>query len=92
MQGIKDFYRNSLTSDPIAHYAEMIGAVSVIIGSSILTWTVLAPRPDIFIPFYFMGSCASFYGAYRRGLPWVLLLTGWFIIMNIIALSRLYIT
>jgi len=91
VQSIRDFYIDSLKSDPIAHYAEMIGAVAVIIGSSILTWTVLTPRPDIFVPFYFVGSCASFFGAYRRGLPWVLVLTGWFIIMNMIALSRLYI-
>ena len=91
MQAIKDFWNNSLASDPVAHYAKMLGAVAVIIGSSILTWTVLTPRPDIFIPFYFVGSCASFFGAYRRGLPWVLILTGWFIMMNIIALSRLYI-
>ncbi len=91
MQNIKDFWTDSLRSDPVAHYAEMLGAVSVIIGSSILTYTVLDPKPDIFLPFYFVGSCASFFGAYRRGLPWVLILCGWFIIMNSIALGRLYI-
>ena len=91
MQTIREFWLESLHSDRVAHYAEMIGAISVIIGSAILTYTVLEPRPDIFLPFYFVGSCASFYGAYRRKLPWVLILTGWFIIMNGIALSRLYI-
>ncbi|MGY8865242.1 MAG: hypothetical protein ACKVJK_06380 [Methylophagaceae bacterium] len=91
MNSVLAFWRDSLKADPIAHYAEMLGAVAVIIGSSILTYTVLEPRPEIFIPFYFVGSCASFFGAYRRGLPWVLILTGWFIIMNVIALSRLYI-
>ena len=62
----------------------------VIIGSSILTYTVLSPRPDIFVPFYFVGSSTGLYAAILRKTPWVTVLTGWFTIMNTIALYQLF--
>jgi hypothetical protein len=68
----------------------MISAVSVIIGSAILTYTVLNPRPDIFIPFYFVGSVTGLVGAYFRKSAWVMVLTAWFSIMNTIALYQLF--
>ena len=60
-------------------------------GRAILTWTLLNPRPDIFIPFYWIGSVTGFFGAYYRGSAWVMVLTAWFTTMNTIALWRLFI-
>ena len=90
LKRIKQFWINSYKSDPMAFYLEMVSAVAVIIGSGILTYTVLSPRPDIFIPFYWVGSIAGFFGAYRRMSAWVMVLTSWFITMNSIALWRLF--
>ena len=84
------FMRDSHSSNPKAFWWEMISALAVIIGSAILTWTVLDPKPEIFIPFYWAGSIAGFIGAYRRTLPWVMVLTFWFIMLNSIALWRLF--
>ena len=74
------FMRDSHSTNPKA----------VIIGSGILTWTVLDPRPDIFIPFYWIGSLTGVVGAYYRLSSWTLILCSWFTIMNSIALWRLF--
>ena len=91
MEKIKNFWVNSYNSNKVAFYFEMVSAITVIIGSAILTYTVLEPRPDIFIPFYFIGSATGFVGAYYRNSAWVMVLTFWFTIMNTVALYRLFI-
>ena len=90
MEKIKQFWITSYKTDPTAFVFEMASTILVIIGSAILTWTVLDPKPEIFIPFYWAGSIAGFIGAYRRTLPWVMVLTFWFIMLNSIALWRLF--
>ena len=87
---ISSFFRKSYESHPTAFYLEMVSAITVIIGSGILTYTVLAPRPDIFIPFYWIGSVTGFFGAYYRSSAWVMVLTAWSTTMNTIALWKLF--
>ena len=82
---------SSYTSHPLAFWFEMISAITVIIGSGILTYTVLEPRPDLLIPFYWVGSTTGFIGAYYRISAWVMVLTFWFTAMNTIALWRLFV-
>jgi len=60
MNKIINFWKQSYSSHPIAFWFEMVSAITVIIGSGILTYTVLDPRPDIFIPFYWIGSSTGF--------------------------------
>ena len=88
---VTNFWREGYVADPFAFYMEMVSAISVIIGSSILTYTVLSPRPDIFVPFYFVGSTTGLWAAILRKTPWVTVLTTWFSIMNTIALYQLFI-
>lgn len=88
---VKQFWIDSYNTHKLAFYLEMISAITVIIGSAVLTYTVLAPRPDIFIPFYWVGSLTGFFGAYYRGSVWVMVLTCWFTIMNTIALWRMFV-
>jgi len=85
-----DFWKQSYVSDPIAFCFEMASTIFVIIGSFILTVTILDLKPHIFIPFYWIGSVAGFVGAYRRTLPWIMILTFWFIVLNSVALWRLF--
>ena len=39
--GIVEFFRQSYRSHPLAFYLEMVSAITVIIGSAILTYTVI---------------------------------------------------
>ncbi len=90
MNAIVNFWKESYTSNPLAFYIEAVSAVSVIIGSAILTYTVLDPRPDIFVPFYFVGSSTGLWGAVLRKTAWIVVLTAWFTTMNTIALYQLF--
>lgn len=91
MKKIVNFWRDSYTSHPTAFWIEMISALCVMTGSAILTYTVLAPRPDIFVPFYFVGSTTSLVAAVMRKAAWIVVLTTWFSAMNAIALFQLFI-
>jgi len=91
MKKIINFWRESYTSHPTAFWIEMISALCVMTGSAILTYTVLAPRPDIFVPFYFVGSTTSLVAAVMRNAAWIVVLTTWFSAMNAIALFQLFI-
>jgi hypothetical protein len=41
------------------------------------------PNMSLIYPFFFVGSTTQCYAAYRRGAAWVMLLTGYFGIVNI---------
>ena len=85
-----EFFKHSYRTDKFAFWLEMWSAILVITGSTILTFTVLDPKPELFIPFYWLGALLGLWGAYRRTLPWIMLLTGYFTIMNSIALWKLF--
>lgn len=91
MKKILEFWKESYTSNPTAFWIEMFSAISVMTGSAILTYTVLEPRPDIFVPFYFVGSVTSLVAAVMRKAAWIVVLTGWFSTMNVIALYQLFV-
>ena len=91
MNKVLKFWKESYTSNPTAFWIEMFSAICVMTGSAILTYTVLAPRPDIFVPFYFLGSVTSLVAAVMRKAAWIVVLTGWFSTMNVIALYQLFI-
>ena len=91
MNSVVSFFKESHSTNTKAFWWEMFSAISVIIGSAILTYTVLQPRPDIFIPFYWIGSFTGIVGAYYRLSSWTLILCSWFTIMNTIALWRLFV-
>ena len=91
MKKIIHFWQESYTTNPTAFWIEMVSAICVMTGSAILTYTVLAPRPDIFVPFYFVGSTTSLVAAVMRKAAWIVVLTTWFSVMNLIALYQLFI-
>jgi len=91
MNRVRNFWIDSYKTNVTAFYLEMLSAFSVMIGSAILTFTVLEPRPDIFMPFYWVGIVSGFFGAYYRKSAWIMVLTVWFTTMNTIALWRLFI-
>ena len=86
-RNIKDsmikFWKDSYTSDRIAFYFELISFIFTV-GAS-LTLAISAKNPDMTIiyPLFFIGSVTQCYSSYRRGAAWVMLLTGWFVCVNI---------
>ena len=91
MNKIKKFIRDSYTLSPLAFWCEMVEAIFLITASAILTFTILDPATRIFIPMYFLGSALGVVSAVIRKAAFVILLCGWFTIMNAIALIQLFI-
>ena len=82
MQKIKDFWINSYKSDKIAFAFELISFIFTVGASMTLALTARDPNMLIVYPF-FVGSTTQCYASYRRGAAWVMLLTGWFVCVNV---------
>ena len=80
---IKDFWVDSYTSDNTAFYFELVSFVFTVYAS--LTLAINADNPNMLIvyPGFFIGAVTQVYAAYRRGAAWVMLLTGYFAIVNV---------
>ena len=83
MKKIIDFWASSYHSDRTAFAAELISFVLTVGASLTLAVTASAPDMRIVYPFFFLGSIAGLYGYYRRKLAWPMMLTTWFIFVNI---------
>jgi hypothetical protein len=88
---VKKFIKDSYTFSPLAFWCEMVEAILLITASAILTFTILDPATKLFIPMYFFGSALGVVSAVIRKAAFVILLCGWFTIMNAIALLQLFI-
>lgn len=80
---IKKFWIKSYQSDNVAFYFELISFIFTV-GAS-LTLAITADNPDLTViyPAFFVGATTQCYAAYRRGAAFVMVLTGYFSIINI---------
>lgn len=63
----------------------------LIAASAILTFTVLDPATEIFIPLYFIGSILGVISTVIRKAAFAIVLCAWFVVMNFIALLQLFV-
>ena len=82
MQKIKDFWAGSYRSDKIAFYFELISFIFTVGASMTLAINARDPNMMIVYPAFFVGSVTQCYAAFRRGAAWVMLLTGYFAVIN----------
>jgi len=87
---IKEFFKESYRTSPVAFYAEMIEAALLISASAVLTFTILDPATKIFVPMYLIGSLLGVVSAVIRQAAFVIVLCSWFVMMNTIALYQLF--
>lgn len=87
---IKSFFLNSYHLSPVAFICEMIEAFFLISASAILSFTILDPNGWHFAPLYLVGSMLGIISAVLRKAAFVIVLCSWFTIMNIIALTQLF--
>ena len=83
MQKIKDFWINSYKSDKVAFGFELISFIFTVGASMTLALTAKDPNMLVVYPGFFVGSITQCYAAYRRGAAWVMLLTGYFAVINV---------
>lgn len=90
MTKILNFFKQSYATDRLAFYAEVVETTVLIIASAILSFTILDPATEIFIPLYLLGSLLAVFSTYRRGSSAIVLCT-WFTLMNSWAFIQLFI-
>jgi len=86
-----DFFKESYRLSPFAFYCELIETILLVSASAVLTLTVLDPATKIFIPLYLVGSILGVISTVIRKAGFAIVLCGWFVVMNIIAMIQLFI-
>jgi hypothetical protein len=90
MQKFREFWSASFRSDPRAFYLEITSFIFTVGGSALLAVTAQNPDMTIVYPIFMIGAATGCWGYYRRGLPWPMMLTAYFIIINAFGLGRAY--
>jgi hypothetical protein len=80
---IKDFWKNSYKSDKTAFYFEMISFIFTVGASMTLAITASDPDMTIVYPGFFIGAVTQCYASFRRGAAFVMMITGYFSIINV---------
>ena len=88
---IVNFFKESYRLSPIAFYCELAETILLVSASAILTLTVLDPATKIFIPLYLVGSILGVVSTIIRKAGFAIVLCGWFVVMNSIAMVQLFI-
>ena len=88
---LKEFWVNSYKTDQEAFWYELLSVSVTIIGSCILTFTSPQPLMHYVFPLYLLGSSTLCYASYRRRQIWIVVLSGWFTIMNIIGNLKVFV-
>ena len=87
---LKEFWVNSYKTDQEAFWYELLSVSVTIIGSCILTFTSPHPTMHYVFPLYLIGSSTLCYASYRRRNIWIVVLSGWFTLMNIIGNLKVF--
>lgn len=83
ISNIKNFLRESYTTDPLAFYFEMIGSIAAIIASGWLSFTADNPPMIWIYPFYLTSSLFHVVASVRRNAAWIAILSIYFTVINI---------
>ena len=87
MVNIKQFWVKSYTSDKIAFWFELVSFIFTVHASMMLA--VTADNTDMLVvyPGFLIGSITQAYASYRRGAAWVMMITLYFVVVNIIGIG-----
>ena len=84
MNSVIEFWKSSYRSDRVAFVYELLSFIFTVAASASLALTADAPDMRIVYPGFFIGSVFGILGYYRRKLAWPMMLTGWFIFVNVL--------
>lgn len=80
---IKKFWLRSYESDRIAFYFELVSFIFTVGASLTLAITASDPDMTIVYPGFFVGATTQCYAAYRRNAAFVMMITGYFSVINV---------
>lgn len=88
MQKLRDFWSASFRTDRRAFWLELTSFVVTVIASAMMAFTAAAPDMRVIYPIFFVGSAAGCWAYYRRRLAWPMMLTAYFMTINVYGFGR----
>lgn len=88
VESVKKFWSASFRSDPRAFGLEMISFTVTIMASFLMALTAANPDMTVIYPIFFIGSLAGCWAYFRRQLAWPMMLTAYFMIINVFGFGR----
>jgi len=80
---VRSFWLRSFESDRTAFYFELVSFIFTVGASLTLAITALDPDMTIVYPMFFVGATTQCYASYRREAAFVMMITGYFSIINV---------
>ena len=80
---VRSFWLRSFESDQTAFYCELVSFIFTVGASLTLAITAADPDMTIIYPAFFIGAVTQCYAAYRRNAAFVMILTGYFAVINV---------
>jgi len=80
---VRSFWLRSFESDQTAFYFELVSFIFTVGASLTLAITAADPDMTIIYPAFFIGAVTQCYAAYRRNAAFVMILTGYFAVINV---------
>jgi len=80
---VRSFWLRSFESDRTAFYFELVSFIFTVGASLTLAITAADPDLTIIYPAFFIGATTQCYAAYRRNAAFVMILTGYFAVINV---------
>ena len=87
MVNIKQFWVKSYPSDKVAFWFELVSFIFTVHASMMLALTADNPNMLMVYPGFLIGSITQAYASYRRGAAWVMMITLYFVVVNIIGIG-----
>lgn len=88
IERIRYFWAQSYLADRVSFYIELVSVVFTVAASLTLATTAKNPNMVSIYPLFFVGSVTQCYASFRRGMAWVMLLTGYFACANVFGFGR----
>ena len=80
---VRSFWLRSFESDRTAFYFELVSFIFTVGASLTLAISARDPNMTIIYPGFFIGATTQCYAAYRRNATFVMMITGYFSIINV---------
>ena len=80
---VRSFWLRSFESDRTAFYFELVSFIFTVGASLTLAISARDPNMTIIYPGFFIGAVTQCYAAYRRNAAFVMMVTGYFAIINV---------
>jgi hypothetical protein len=85
---MKKFWLNAYRANPYLFWVELVAILFTISGSLVLALNADDPDLSVVYPMFFVGSCLQAWVSYRRQAAWIMVLTIYFIGVNILGFGR----